>query len=54
MRKFNVEDYVDETYESMFESELTAKAKHVALAFDKPTSLFPDNWGAGAAWDLTA
>jgi hypothetical protein len=53
VRKFNVEDYVEETYESMFESELTAKAKHVALAFDKPKSLFPEGWAAGVAWDLS-
>ena len=43
VRKFNVEDYVDESYESIFENELTAKAKHVALAFEKPDTL----WGAG-------
>jgi len=54
VRKFNVEDYVEETYESIFEGELTAKAKRVALAFDKPQGLFPDTWAGGAAWDITA
>jgi len=41
VKKFNVEDFVDETYEGLFETELTAKAKSCPLAFEKPASLFP-------------
>jgi len=47
-----VEDYVDESYETIFENELTAKAKHVALAFDKPPALFGEEWPGAGMWQM--
>jgi len=53
VRKFNVEDFVEESYETVFETELTAKAKRVALAFDKPESLFSKDWTeSNTMWSL--